>query len=217
MAVTKHIIEARLNQTIISVGDYSGAWSKPYLDKGYTVFQVDPKLKTGVGLQGQFKFGTTVEHFVKHGYYLGRNVVGLLLAPPCTHFTISGAQYWRAKDADGRTDELLEIVDACLKLVEVTKPRFWALENPVGRLPKLRPEIGKPWYWQPHWFGDAYTKKTGLWGNFSNDLVRDDVEPIRVSKQGSWLMKLGGSSERTKELRSFTPSGFSQAFCDANP
>ena len=148
--------------------------------------------------------------------YEGRNIQVVLLAPPCTHFTISGAQYWKAKDADGRTDELLQIVDACLELVKRTQPKFWALENPVGRLPKLRPAIGKPWYWQPHWFGDAYTKKTGLWGDFNNDLTRKEVDPIRVSKQGSWLMKLGGSSERTKELRSFTPPGFAQAFCNAN-
>jgi hypothetical protein len=29
--------------------------------------------------------------------------------------------------------------------------------------------------------------------------------------------KLGGNSEKTKELRSLTPAGFAQAFFEANP
>ena len=36
------------------------------------------------------------------------NVVGVLSAPPCTDFSGSGARWWPAKDADGRTkDELV--------------------------------------------------------------------------------------------------------------
>lgn len=54
--------------------------------------------------------------------------------PPCTAFAGSGAQYWKAKDGDGRTLEGLALVDACLRVVAVTKPRWWVLENPVGRL-----------------------------------------------------------------------------------
>jgi hypothetical protein len=47
-------------------------------------------------------------------------------------------------------------------------------------------------------------------------------EPVfYTDKKGrrlSWLAaKLGGKSERTKELRSKTPVGFSRAFAKANP
>jgi hypothetical protein len=42
------------------------------------------------------------------------------------------------------------------------------------------------------------------------------VEPVRTSRQGSWLQALGGAGERTKEARSVTPDGFARAFYFAN-
>ena len=88
----------------------------------------------------------------------------------------------------------------------------------MGWLNCCIPELAEfgPWYWQPHWFGDAYTKKTGLWGNFNRDLPRNDVAPVRVCNQGSWIQRLGGKSDKTKELRSMTPMGFARAFYAAN-
>ncbi len=63
---------------------------------------------------------------------------------------------------------------------------------------------------------EAYTKKTGLWGSFNRGLVKKPVEPVRVCKQGSPIQTYGGKSDRTKELRSMTPLGFSIAFFNAN-
>lgn len=187
-------------KTILSLFDYSGNWSKPYKDNGYNVFQVD--LKLGLDI-----LDLQIEDFPFS------EVHGILAAPPCTDFASSGAQYWKSKDADGRTEASLALIDKTLSLVQIYCPKWWALENPVGRLPKLRPEIGKPWYFQPHWYGDPWTKKTGLFGIFNKDLPRNDVEP----DPNSWIMKLGGKSERTKELRSMTPTGFANAFFIANP
>lgn len=140
--------------------------------------------------------------------------------PPCTAFAGSGAQYWKSKDADGTTLEALSIVHACLSLVAIYRPQWWALENPVGRLTRW---LG-PWSFSfdPCDFGDPYTKRTLLWGRFVAPMplfIGGDksVEPERVCSQGSWLMKLGGKSERTKELRSATPPGFADAFFTANP
>lgn len=45
------------------------------------------------------------------------DVYGVLAAPPCTDFTISGSQYWAAKDADGRTAESLKLVTHTLDLI----------------------------------------------------------------------------------------------------
>lgn len=225
------------NKLILSVCDFSGRWSRPYAEAGYTVLRVDPKHPPGFQRMedGGFSLQATAEQLMEDDGYLldhllshqmiDTKVWGVLLAPPCTHFTISGAQYWKAKDEDGRTAEGLAIVDACLALVDHTKPKWWVLENPVGRLPKLRPRIGKPFYFQPHWYAgwsddpesNRYTKRTGLWGDFNKDLVKKDLEPIRVCSQGSWIQRLGGSSERTKELRSMTPDGFARAFFESNP
>lgn len=102
--------------------------------------------------------------------------------------------------------------------------QFWAMENPVGRLERLIPYLKtvSKLTWQPHWYGDAYTKRTCLWGEFNTELPRTPVEPVMYEtssgKRGSWMwMKLGGKSDRTKELRSATPPGFARAFYLANP
>lgn len=206
---------------ILSLCDFSGEWSRPYAEAGneYDVIRVDPKIPGG----------KTVQEFEQSEEFanLAPFVVGILMAPPCTHFSVSGAQYWPAKDEDGRTAKDLEIVDTCLRIKDRCKNLvWWVLENPVGRLPTLRPkELGRPkMYVQPYYFAgfaddperERYTKKTGLWGDFNANLPHSPLEPIKVCEQGSWIQKLGGSSEKTKELRSMTPQGFARSFYEAN-
>jgi site-specific DNA-cytosine methylase len=58
-------------------------------------------------------------------------IYGILAAPPCTVFAGSGNR-WERTDDDMR--EGLSIVDACCRLVLATRPKWWALENPVGKL-----------------------------------------------------------------------------------
>ena len=96
------------------------------------------------------------------------SVYGILAAPPCTDFAGSGAQYWGAKDLDGRTEKSLMLVDKVISLVEYYKPEFWALENPVGRLSTLRPTLGKPWYFNPY--------------EFAGYAPKDEVEKNRYTK-----------------------------------
>ena len=190
---------------ILSLCDLSGNWPKFYTpEDGYEVMLVDLK-------KGQD---------VRWLYHLGRPVHGILAAPPCTAFARSGAQYWPKKDEDGTTLEGLAIVDACLRAVAIYQPVFWALENPVGR---LRRYLGPPrMMFNPCDYGDPYTKKTCLWGEF-NIPEKNPVEPvfIRDSVRGRAYSPIhwrtGGKSERTKELRSMTPLGFARAFREANP
>lgn len=63
---------------------------------------------------------------------------------------------------------------------------------------------------------NAYTKKTGLWGQFNRNLVTKPIEPVRGAPTGSPMQRLGGKSSKTKEVRSNTPAGFAQAFFEAN-
>lgn len=177
----------------------TGAWSAPYREAGYDVRNI------------------TLPEFDVRTYQPPPNVHGILAAPPCDHFSVSGAQYWKAKDADGRTAEALTIVDACLDIIFECQPMWWALENPVGRLKRLVPQLGEPVLrFDPCDYGDPWTKKTLVWGRFRVPVKRP-VEPERVCSQGSWVQKLGGKSEKTKRLRSITPPGFAKAFFEANP
>jgi len=175
----------------------SGAWSRPYAEAGYDVRNI-----------------TLPDYDVRWFYALNEEVYGILAAFDCADFAGCAAQYWPIKDEDGRTLQSISVLDACCRIILVHQPKFWAIENPVGRVPRW---LGKPViYFNPCDYGDPYTKKTCLWGKF-NIPIKTPVEPIRSCKQGSWIQKLGGKSEKTKRLRSITPSGFAKAFFKANP
>ena len=183
------------NKIILDLCGGSGEWSRPYLENGYDVRNI-----------------TLPEYDIRE-YNPPDDVYGILAAPPCTDFSVSGAQYWMMKDMDGRTIDSMGIVISCLRIIAECQPVFWALENPIG---KLRRWMGYPRLkFNPCDYGDAYTKKTYLWGKF-NIPETTPVEPERVCSQGSWIQTLGGISERTKMLRSITPPGFARAFYEEN-
>lgn len=178
--------------TVLSLCDFTGAWSKPYRDAGYDVVQVD------------IKHGQDVRLFRALPY----PVRGVLAAPPCTHLASSGARWWAGKGEQALLDALA-VVDACLRIIAVHRPQWWALENPVGRLTAY---LGEPrMAFDPSDYGDTYTKRTLLWGHFTPPLMRK-VEPT----EGSKMWKLPPSKDRAA-LRSVTPAGFCQAFFEANP
>ncbi len=203
-------------KTVLSLFDYSGNWSRPYAEAGANVVQIDLKL----GVDVMDINATWLMENVMDAY---GTVDAILAAPPCTDFAVSGAQYWATKDKSGQTTKSLELVRQVLRCVEYLQPDWWAMENPVGRLNTLMPELSKlgPWYFDPCDFGDPYTKRTGLWGNYVPPLplfvgADHSCKPVRSCSQGSWLQKLGGKSEKTKTLRSATPMGFARAFFAAN-
>lgn len=183
--------------TVLSLCDLTGNWSAPYREAGYHVIQVD------------LQAGQDVRTLAFPG-----GVHGILAAPPCTAFAVSGARWWAAKGESALIDGLA-VADACLRLVALCHPKWWALENPVGRLSRF---YGKPQFtFDPCDFGDPYTKKTHLWGDFTPPL------PIFIGQdrsvfpsEGSKMHRLPPSRNRAN-LRSATPPGFAKAFFDANP
>lgn len=174
----------------------SGSWSLPYKNAGYEVIVVDPRAGSG-----------KVEEFQTQ-----QPIHGILAAPPCTHFSSSGALHWGPKDLDGRTRQAVRTTRACLHLISKLKPKWWALENPVGRIQKLVPELGKPVFkFDPCDFGHPYTKRTLLWGRFTPPTK----SPV-PAYLGSYLHTLSPGPERGN-IRSLTPEGFANAFFKANP
>jgi hypothetical protein len=190
---------------ILSLCDHSGEWSRPYLEAGYEVVRID------------LREGRDVRLFRRPA----GPIRGILAAPPCCHFARSGARHWAAK-GEAAILEGLSVVDACLRLVAITRPDWWALENPIGR---LKDYLGDPAYkFDPCDFGDPYTKRTWLWGNFTpptplfSRQAREAVAPIWFGGESA------GSRDRTtclssrhKAARSATPAGFARAFFEANP
>lgn len=183
---------------IVSLFDYSGNWVSPYREAGYQVVQIDLKLGRDV---------LTLSTRNRSDIY------GVLAAPPCTDFAGSGARWWADKDANGETAESVALVEHTLDLIKAWNPVFWALENPVGRLPRLVPRLGEWRYaFDPCDYGEPYTKRTCLWGKF-NIPKTCYVPPIEGSKM--WK-RYGGKSDATKQARSVTPLGFAKAFFEAN-
>src|SRR5690242_7119936 len=88
----------RRPQLILSLYDYSGVWSQPYVDDGYDVIRVDLKHGEDVRLMELPKCP----------------VHGILAAPPCTVFANSGARWERSNVA---MIEGLSTVDAVCRLV----------------------------------------------------------------------------------------------------
>ncbi len=138
----------------------TGSWSHPYREAGYDVRLV-----------------TMPEQDVRLFEVPDEPVWGILAAPPCTEFAGSGARWWSQKD-ESLLLEALALVDACLRIIRVCRPHWWCLENPVGRLNRW---IGEPkMTFQPCDYGDPWTKRTLLWGEFDYPLMTP-VEPTMGS------------------------------------
>ncbi|MFA5262060.1 MAG: hypothetical protein WC450_12625, partial [Candidatus Omnitrophota bacterium] len=179
-----------MNKIILDLCGGSGAWSEGYRKAGYDVRLI------------------TLPAYDVRTYLPPGNVYGILAAPTCTDLAGCGAKYWKEKGLSALF-EALAIVDACMRIILISNPVFWCLENPVGRLVHY---LGNPrLIFNPCDYGDPYTKRTCLWGNF-NIPKKNPVEPIKVCSQGSWVQKLGGKSERTKMLRSITPPASQKHF-----
>jgi hypothetical protein len=191
-------MQRTLTKTILSLCDHSGTWSAPYTEAGYDVHRVD------------LQDGQDVRLLEYPGH-----VHGILAAPPCRVFCRPGARLWDQWGDEGLA-EGLALVDACLRFVAICKPKWWALENPPGRLDLYlgRPKLSfHPWE-----YGDAYTKHTYLWGDFTAP-TRCPVDP---EKYPDHLPP--GRRDRTSRMssswrnqRAETPPGFAKAFFDANP
>jgi site-specific DNA-cytosine methylase len=131
-------------------------------------------------------------------------VHGILAAPPCTVWSYARNRYPPSIDEQLAS---LSVVDACLRVVAVQRPRWWALENPRN---KLRAFLGAArlefYQWE---YGDAGHKPTCIWGDFSVPLKR----PVRRSKPTTYKTSKPNASPDD----AITPPGFARAFYEVNP
>ena len=177
---------------ILSLCDYTGTWGGQYEDE-YEVIYVDLQRDPEADVR---LFERT------------EGVHGIIAQPDCTEFAGSGARWWKDKGTEPLL-RALALVDACIRIVHIHRHTWWVLENPVGRLTRW---LG-PWShtYQPSDYGDPYTKRTCLWGEFTMP-QKNPVEPTEGSK-----MHLVGPGPERKNIRSATPEGFAKAFRMANP
>lgn len=192
----------------------TGSWSKPYKDAGYDVRLI------------------TLPDYDVRTYEPPADVYGILAAPPCTEFSVLNC---KAEPRDRKPEIGMVVVTACMRIIALCRPEWWALENPVGY---LRTYMGKPALtFQPWEYGDPWTKRTDIWGDFAvphtlygrwedvpNKLPlytrpgRDKPNFAYLHKSAQSLIpQLQGIPVRTDaDFRAITPPGFAQAFYKAN-
>lgn len=132
-------------KTLLSLFDFTGNWARPYEHAGWNVILWD--IKHTCDLYSTFSDinDACADYFYENIFDNYGTVDGVLAAVPCTDFAGSGARWWKGKDASGETKKSIELVYQTLRIIDLCMPDFWAIENPVGRLSRLVPEVGKPW------------------------------------------------------------------------
>ncbi len=133
-----------------------GGASKPFIDRGWSVTRVDNNQKF------KDENGTiimSVKDIEKCGYFVRGETDFVWASPPCDCFSVASLNInWTKR----RRPKHIGVVNAirnviwCLDAIEFLKPKFWALENPRG---KLRNILSEPGVIYP-----GLTTDLGLWG-----------------------------------------------------
>ena len=94
-----------------------------------------------------------------HGdiFNLDLSIYDMIIAhPPCTALCVSGNRYYAG------TQARIGAADFVRRIWEIPVEKM-CVENPVGVINTLLPDMPRPQYIQPWMFGHGETKKTGLW------------------------------------------------------
>ena len=199
------------DKTVISLFDYTGVWAQPWMDAGYNVVQL---IDLQHGIDVLDIAADPNEWFDQNAYIPNWDDIHMVLAAcPCTEFAASGARWWGSPEKAAKLPDAVDLVNATMMLIDWLDPRMFAIENPIGRIAKVTDVPTARLGFDPHHFGNPYTKRTLLHGNFLTNLPTANVFP----KEGSKMHKMyGGKSEATKRARSVTPDGFAKSFFMAN-
>ena len=234
-----------MGRIVISLYDFTGEAVRPWALAGYECHIYDIQHPYGphkqrVGSKGgsitthrkDLHRTETFEGLLRE--YEGKPVVFGMGFPVCTDMAVSGAAHFKRKaeaNPSFQTDAVGYAVD-CGEFFEALGVPYF-IENPVS---VLATQWRKPDYnFHPYQYGeylddheavhprwpdyiadrDAYTKKTCLWtgGGFVMPVKIPTCKPTGYSTQH---LKLGGKSQRTKDIRSATPRGFAKAIYETN-
>lgn len=200
-------------KTILHLCADTGSDSKPYKDAGYNVYLIGKDIG--------------VENFHFHG-----EVQGVIANPVCTGYSRARSG-GKASDIEGG----MFLVEQCQRIIEEVKPVWWVIENPAtGALKEI---LGTPrMTYEPWHYGSPWTKKTALWGNFTQperlyerweDVPKIPELPTYQGRQKPSIAKLHYPHKRfirefdpftvhsDMEFRSLCSQKFARAFFEVNP
>jgi hypothetical protein len=131
---------------ILIVCEYSGIVRDAFINKGHDAMSCDllPTDVPGPHYQGDM-FDLDLASFDM-----------IIAHPPCTALCVSGNRHYAG------TQARIDGAEFVKRIWEIPVDKM-CIENPVGVINTLIPEMPKPQYIQPWQFGHRETKKTGLW------------------------------------------------------
>ena len=232
-----------MKNTVISLYDFTGVAAKPWAQAGFDCVcfdiqhsKVAPKIERYQGgsitflhadLHDRETLSDIVKAYKKRAFFM-------MAFPVCTDLAVSGAGHFATKlEADPLyLEKAVDHAVWCAKVGDALGVPYF-IENPRSRLSTKwrKPDHSfEPFHYggyipdecaaHPEWPEyiapkDAYPKTTYLWtGNgFKMPEHRSVDCPKGYSAQHK---KLGGKSQKTKNIRSATPRGFANAVFQAN-
>lgn len=171
--------------------EFSGRVRDAFAARGHDAYSCDllPTETPGQHLQ------CDVREVLEDGWNL------LIAHPPCTHLAVSGARWFKEKQA-----EQAEAIAFFMAMVEAPVPLI-AVENPVSI---MSTKYRKPdQVVHPHWFGHGEVKATCLWLKGLPKLTPTNVVEGREAR----VHREPPSPERWKN-RSRTLPGIASAFAE---
>jgi hypothetical protein len=226
---------------VLSLYDFTGEALKPWAESGYECYAFDIQHPVEGRTEGNIHYRhadlhdqETLNFIQSEFYWSSRPVVFAMAFPVCTDMAVSGAAHFKRKAEVNpffQADAVGHVTAVARMFNGMAVPYF--IENPVS---VLATKWRKPDYnFHPYQYGeylddheavhprwpdyiadrDAYTKKTCLWtgGGFRMPSKLPTCKPTGYSTQH---LKLGGKSQRTKDIRSATPRGFAKAVYEYN-
>lgn len=200
---------------ILIACEFSGIVREAFKAKGHDAWSCDllPTEIPGQHIQGD------VLEILNDGWDM------MIAHPPCQHLAVSGARWFKEKQADGRQQQG---IDFFLQITAAPISKI-AIENPIGIMSQ---KYRKPdQIIQPYFFGDSVQKATCLWlknlpkltptNIVDRGLVYVDprgnkhgeVHTLLAKRAYSPLMLLAKSEDRWK-IRSRTFPGIAKAMAD---
>jgi hypothetical protein len=231
---------------VLSLYDFTGEACRPWAEAGYECYaydiQHDPDFM-GPRNSGTISYIHADLHDQEtlnaiRDEFSDQPVIFGMAFPVCTDMAVSGAAWFKKKaaaDPEFQTKAVNYAVGCSVFFNDLDVPFF--IENPVsvlatkwrkpdysfhpyeygGYIPYSEPDHPRwPEYIAPF---DAYKKKTCLWtggGFVMPTKVAVDCEGYHGNGYSTAMMKLGGKSQRTKDIRSATPRGFATAVYQSN-
>lgn len=187
--------------------EYSGTVREAFRARGHDAWSCDLLESDD---SSDYHYQGDVFDFIEH-----EPLFDLIIAhPPCTHLCVSGNRYHAG------TQDRLDAAEFVRKVWELPCAKM-CIENPVGVINRLIPDMPKPQYVQPYEFGHDASKKTGLWTR-GLPMLRGShlIEPRVVNGKHRWANqtdsgqnKLTPSADRWK-IRSKTYEGLANAMAE---